>query len=606
MVTEPAQDATPPDDDRVGLLRDLEASDRFIRDTTLGRMFHPGTGKVSYREAVRERSLHIVVDGNHISAHLDSVSPLVFADDGTVHYSLLRDFRYTVPRVIGHNLSSLAEMLCRLVGGKWNAHRCELLCERVEMDDTSVDGYLDAPSETAAPVGGIVAEGLPTRSEPRRVPFNLLDEAVHLLDTRSTPWTVQLEARVAGRLDEDRLRAALTAAARRHPRARARKSAVPNALGYDEWEVAPAPDVDALDVVDCPDDAALNAAREQLQSTPIPLETSPPLRARLARNPDGDVLMLALNHAATDGFGGLRLLRSIARAYCDAPDPVPENGSAEERTLPVRLGEADTSTRLRRYLALAERLRDVAAPPARLAPAVETDPPADHGYGLHHVVLDQDRTRGLTDRDRPGSVNDVLLAALHLAVNDWNAQHQAPCRRITVMTPSNLRPPRWRDEVVGNFSLPARITTTPRQRSSPAAALSAVIAQTSRKKRTGMGTALLELLAQSQRVPLTAKRTLMTSFDRAGDRLVDTVILSNLGRLEEPPSFGDAGEPSELWFSAPSRWPLGLSVGALTVSDRLHLVFRYDRQLFDDAAVRQFADDYLDWLRSVTRLGSSR
>lgn len=606
MVTEPAQDAALPDD-QVGLLRDLEASDRFIRDTTLGRMFHPGTGKVSYREAVRERSLHIVVDGNHISAHIDSVSPLVFADDGTVHYSLFRDFRYTVPRVIGHNLSSLAEMLCRLIGGKWNAHRCELLCERVEMDDTSVDDYLDATSEAAAPVGGLVAEGLPTRSEPRRVPFNLVDEAVHLLDTRSTPWTVQLEARVGGRLDEGRLRAALAVALRRHPRACARKSAVPNAHGYDEWEVAPEPDVGALDVVDCPNDAALNAARQQLQSAPIPLETSPPLRARLARNPDGDVLMLALNHAATDGFGGLRLLRSIARAYRDVPDPVPENGSAEDRTLPARLGEAGTSTRLRRNLALAERLRDVAAPPARLAPAVETDAPADHGYGLHHVVLDQDRTRRLTNRHRPGSVNDVLLAALHLAVDDWNARHQTPCRRVTVMTPSNLRPPRWRDEVVGNFSLPARITTAPRQRRSPAAALNAVIAQTSRKKRTGMGTALLELLAQWQRVPLTAKRTLMAGFDRAGERLVDTVILSNLGRVAEPPSFGeDAGETSELWFSAPSRWPLGLSVGALTVSDRLHLVFRYDRQLFDDAAVRQFADEYMDWIRSVTSLDSSR
>lgn len=603
MATEPVQGVVSPDD-QVGLLRDLEASDRFIRDTTVGRIFHPGTGKVSYREAVRERSLHIVVDGNHISAHIDSVSPLVFAADGTVHYSLFRDFRYVVPRVIGHNLAGLAEMLCRLVGGRWNAHRCELLCERVEMDDTSVEDCLDSTRATAIPVGGLVTEGSSPPSEPHRVPFNLVDEAIHLLDTRSAPWSVQLEARVTGRFDEDRLAGALSEALRRHPRGRARKSTLPNAHGYDEWEITPTPDVDALEVVDCPDEAALTAARGRLQSTRVPLETSPPLRAWLARNPDGDVLMLNLNHVATDGFGGLRLLRSIARAYCGAPDPVPDDTPVEDRTLPIRLGEAGASTRLRRYLALAERLRDLAAPPARMAPAAGARQPADDAYGLHHVVLGEDRTRHVTDRDRPGSVNDVLLAALHLAVADWNARHQAPCRRITVMTPSNLRPPRWRDEVMGNFSLPTRITTTRRQRASPEAAMRAVIAQTTRKKRSGMGTALLELLAQSQRVPATTKRRAMGTFDRAGERLVDTVILSNLGRLDEPPSFGeDAGETSQLWFSAPSRLPLGLSVGALTVSDRLHLVFRYDRALLDDAAVRQLADDYLDWIGSVTSVG---
>lgn len=604
MDTEPVLGATS-HEQQVGLLRDLEASERFVRDTTVGRMLHPGTGKVSYREAVRERSLHIVVDGNHISAHIDSVSPLVFAEDGTVHYSLFRDFRYTVPRVIGHNLSSLAEMLCRLIGGRWNAHRCELLCERVEMDDTSVDDYLDACGETAAPVGGIVAEGLPAQPEPRRMPFNLIDEAVDLLDTRSAPWSVQLEARVTGQFDERRLTVALREALRRHPRARARKSALPSAHGYDEWEITPAPDVDPFEVVDCPDDAALNAARARLQSMRVPLETSPPLRAWLARNPGGDVLMLNFNHAATDGFGGLRLLYSIARAYSGAPDPVPDDAPAADRTLPVRLGEAGTSTRLRRYLALAERLRDFATPPARMAPAVGDSSPAEDGYGFHHVALGADQTRHVTERDRPGSVNDVLLAALHLTVADWNARQQAPCHRITVLAPSNLRPPRWRDEVMGNFSAPARITTTRRHRASPEMTLRAVIAQTSRKKRSGMGTALLELLAQSQRVPPTAKLTAMRVFDRLGDPLMDTVILSNLGRVDEPPSFGeDTGETSQLWFSAPSRLPLGLSVGALTVSDRLHLVFRYDRQLFDDAAIRQLAADYLDWTRAITSIGS--
>lgn len=153
---------------------------------------------------------------------------------------------------------------------------------------------------------------------------------------------------------------------------------------------------------------------------------------------------------------------------------------------------------------------------------------------------------------------------------------------------------------MGNFSLPARITTIPRQRTSPTAALDAVVAQTSRKNRTGMGTALGQLLDGSQRLPLRAKRAGIAAFDRTGSRLVDTVLLADLGNVIDPPWFGEeAGDASELWFSAPSRLPLGMSLGALTVSGRLHLVFRYHRRAFDDSAAQRFAEGYLDRLRAV-------
>lgn len=140
----------------------------------------------------------------------------------------------------------------------------------------------------------------------------------------------------------------------------------------------------------------------------------------------------------------------------------------------------------------------------------------------------------------------------------------------------------------------------PRQRTSPTAALDAVVAQTSRKRRTGMGTALLQLLDASQGLPLRAKRAGIAAFDRTGRRFGATVILSDLGNVIDPPSFGeDAGDVSELWFSAPSRMPLSMSLGALTVSGRLHLVFRYHQRVFDDRTAQRFAQGYLDRLRAV-------
>lgn len=597
--------------DEVGLLADLEASDRFVKDSAIGRMFHPGRCKVSYREAVRENSLHVVVDGHRVSAHIDSVSPLVFQGDGRARYSLLRAMRYSLPLVVVHNLSSLIETVWRACRGLGNSHRCELVCERVALDAPDVGAHLHEPEHEPADAGlpACAAPAQPPAdaadAEVQHVPFNVVDEAIDLLDTSSSPWSVQVEARVAGRLDEDRLRRALAAALSRHPRGRSRKRPGGSPRGYKEWEVAAEADLDALETVECPDDASLDAARARLQSTPVPLTASPPVRAQLARSPDGDVLMLHLNHVATDGFGGLRLLHSVARAYRGAPDPLADDSPLADRTLPVRLADVGASARLRRRLALAERLRDLLAPPARLAPAPAA--PAEGnggGYGFHHTVLGRQQTGWLTNRDRAGSVNDALVASLHLAVAEWNRRHGAPCRRITVMVPANLRPPRWRGEVVGNFSLPARVTTGPRQRRSAASTLEAVVAQTKRKKRTGMGTALLELLDRSQRLPLGVKRAMVAAMDRAGGRFIDTAILSNLGVISDPPSFGEeAGQTGEMWFSAPGRMPLGLSVGALTLDGRLHLVVRSDRDQFDDAATREFADVFCHQLRRVAAIG---
>lgn len=430
-----------------------------------------------------------------------------------------------------------------------------------------------------------------------RVPFNVVDEVVHLLDTEAAPWSVQLEARVTGSLDEGRLRAAMDVALHRHPMARARKAASRLRHHRETWEIPPVPDLDPLRVVDCPDDASLDAVRARLQSIAVPLVESPPLRAVLARHPAGDVLMLNVNHAASDGFGAVRFLRSVARAYSGAADPLPDLDLLDHRDLVARLRAPDASTRARRMLAVAEKLRDLVAPPARLAPVNARDAA---GYGFHHVRLGLDETRRLISLDHPGSVNDVLLAALHLTIADWNRRHGARQRRVTVMVPSNLRLPAWREESVGNFSLPARISSSRRDRRTSAAVLAAVTRQTARKKRTGMGTGLIELLAGSHLLPLWGKQALVAMLPLAGDRLVDTAILSNLGRLDDPPWFGDdAGETVEVWFSAPARMPLGLSIGAVSVAGCLHLVFRYRYRVFGRDAAAGFAASYREHLQTL-------
>ena len=430
---------------------------------------------------------------------------------------------------------------------------------------------------------------------PTVVPFNIIDEAIHLLDSEAAPWSIQLELRLTGALDEARLRTALLEALGRHPMSRARKKPSRRTLHGDSWEIPATVDIDPLRVVECRDDEELAVLRAHLQSLAVPLAESPPLRARLARHPGGDVVMLNVNHAAMDGFGALRVLRSVARAYAGDSDPIPALDFSEVRDLPRWLAARNPATRIRRQLVLIEKLRDLILPPARLA---RDGASGDTGYGFHLVRLDTAETQALVRLRHAGTVNDVLLAAFHCAIAGWNGEHRARVGRIGVLVPANLRPAGWRNDMVGNFSLPARVTTTRRQRQGPMAALAAVTAQTARKKKSGMGTALIEILGRSWLLPLWAKQVLVMLLPVTGNRLVDTAMLSNLGALDDVPSFGpDAGQVSEVWFSPPARMPLGLAVGVATLAGRLHLSFRYRHRQFGSAAAERFADRYLDELR---------
>ena len=101
----------------------LDADDRFHRDTGLGRIYHPG--KLSYRELSPTDSLHIVIDGDHLSAHVDRVSPLKCRRDGSIGYSWTR--------VLFHNVAGVGGHLARYVDRRPRSRRCDIQYELVEL-----------------------------------------------------------------------------------------------------------------------------------------------------------------------------------------------------------------------------------------------------------------------------------------------------------------------------------------------------------------------------------------------------------------------------------------------------------------------------------------
>ena len=443
-----------------------------------------------------------------------------------------REPQYSLRRAATHNLAGMAEDLVRLLRGRQGDHRCELNCEWV-WD--------------------------PAESEP---------DPRDLLDGTASSWSVQLEARVTGSLEAGRLRAA-----------------VGTVLGDRAMEEVP------LEVLDCPDDASLDAARVRLQADAVPPGKWPPFRACLARHPNGDVLMFNLSHAATDGFGAMRVLDCLARAYASGIEPDPPLDFLATRIIPVRPASAPVSPAMAVYKSLVERLRDKFARPAQLIRDGEVE---ELGYGFHLVRLSPVETARVVDIQRPGTSRNRLMAALHLAIGEWNREHGWPGRQIGVLTPVNLRPSHWPEEKIGNFSVTARVSTRRRHRSDPAIALRTVTAQTTRNKRTRTGVALIEALDRIGLLGLWAKQSLVVLQPLTRNRLVDTALLAHLGWFEGAPSFGeDAGQTTEIWFSVPARAPLALCLGTVTVAGCLHLTVRYPRRLFSADAARRFADCYL-------------
>jgi NRPS condensation-like uncharacterized protein len=443
--------------------------------------------------------------------------------------------------------------------------------------------------EPVAGVGPTSAEG--SRS---RLLFSAIDEAVHGLDGPAEPWSIHWEVRVSGHLDDARLRWAVREAMSRHPMARVRRAPTRSLSRTPEWEIGAGCDVEPVTVVECADDHVLAATRGRFESAAVPLAASPPFRVLLARHPDGDVVILNVNHVATDSVGALRLLYSIARAYAGDPDGGPELDPSSARNLVTAEARADLGTRGARAAVLLRKIGDLVAVPARVTRDGGADLP---GYGIH-LERPGAEIRRLDHLD-PAAVNELLVGALHLTVALWNIEHGVRCGRVSVLMPVNLRPEGWRREVVANLSVLARTLTRPADRSLHKV-VETVTAQTGRMEKERTHAALLELIGQESHLPSALRRALPALLGITGNRLVDTAALVYLGRLDPPPSFGpEAGETVDVWFSPPARMPLGLSVGALTTGERLHLAFRYRHALLDADATCRFADHYVSLLAHV-------
>lgn len=116
------------------LVTALEADHRFRQDSFFGGIFH--LGAISFRDVSATNSLHVVIRGERVSAHVDEVSPLVVRPDGSR--------RYAWGRVVAHNLLVLLGDVSRRFGGQRGRQRCNLHCVAEWVDDEEEEPAPDA------------------------------------------------------------------------------------------------------------------------------------------------------------------------------------------------------------------------------------------------------------------------------------------------------------------------------------------------------------------------------------------------------------------------------------------------------------------------------
>jgi NRPS condensation-like uncharacterized protein len=411
--------------------------------------------------------------------------------------------------------------------------------------------------------------------------FTALDETADLMERRGEPNLIYLELAVSGRLDPDRLRAAVRTAFAAHPATRSRRLPTPPWRTRSRWHVAARPDAEPLTILSGPD-LDLDAERRAVLDHPLELRTSPLLRLRLLRGaPGGDRLLVVAHHAGFDGMGFVGVLLAICAEYNGASlDSGPAAGLPHP---PVSRAPAHDEPAPDHRTILPPRPVRVARHPAA---------GRRHGYGLVPLGFDAEQSAALARAARAAGVtlNDLLLTALGLAVTRWNLHHGRPTKPLRITMPVNTRDQQARHAGDGNHS---RLTSIDAAGRDPRALLAAVAARTAQAKAAPVGPqgGPAAVVLGAPWLPRGLRQILAPGVRFAARSFADTTMLSNLGSVADlPRHLVGAGEITELWAAAPAPMPRGLSVTALSADGRLHLMIRHRFEALDAPAAAAFTD----------------
>lgn len=323
---------------------------------------------------------------------------------------------------------------------------------------------------------------------------------------------------------------------------------------------------------------------------PGSLDTSPPLRFLLAHGPQHDCVILNTHHALLDGRSCLALLHAVSRHYSGQPAEAAAPARTPAVTTAVTSAWRVSQPTVLSRGSLPGRVARIARRPAAGAREHRS------GHGVEALTWDRlPSVRGSLNV-LGGSVNDLLITAMMMAVSRWNESNAIRSGRIRITMPIGDRAAQSADLGWGSSSRLTSVTAPVTPGLGAGQLIAAVVPQTSyAKDRQGPQVDLPARCLAAAPVPAAVQRQLLRVMLRlVGPVTCDTSLVSNLGVID-PPSFG-SGTASQALFSTSAHMPRGLSLGAVTIGSRLYLCFRYRRALLSDSAAAEFAAGYVDVL----------
>jgi NRPS condensation-like uncharacterized protein len=415
----------------------------------------------------------------------------------------------------------------------------------------------------------------------RLTDLSALDESLLVWQRLGVPWNGQI-ALAARAIDAARARAAIDAALAHHPLARC--AIVDDRRGRPYWAYDDTAGVGAVDVVACADDDAVERLRIAQIEAPLPIGDAPLVRAVVARGAAEDLLIVTVSHVMTDGLGLLRFMRSVGRAYRDEADPPP---AVDPVTAQSALAPAPATSLTALAGEWSRRLRVAAVHVPRRSRLAASDP-ADAGFGF--VIAATSRSAVAAARhNHNASFDAYAMAALHVAIAEWNAARGAACERVGVSQGVNLRPEAWWDDCVLNLAAFATVVTDPCDRADIAHALAVVAPQLEDGTRREHAREMVAAARAARAVPLAARAEVLAALPV--DQF-DTCAISNCGVLDDPPRLDDHARPVA-WIITPAMPQSGPTIVVDAIGDSLHFSVCYRRELLTPADARAFVDGFV-------------
>ncbi|MBX6389257.1 MAG: hypothetical protein IRZ08_09715 [Frankia sp.] len=415
-------------------------------------------------------------------------------------------------------------------------------------------------------------------------------------DRRRARLLVAAVAEFDGRLDAGALRAAADAVCQRRP---ALTRALADRFGAAGWrlEADPAGPVELIEVTASGD--GYWPAVDELLSGEFDPRRAPAIRMLLAHRPDGDAVALAAHHVIVDGRSVVALLAEILEAVgaagtADAPAAARPPAAARSP-----LGQVVGAAARRAVGGAWRGARGALLARARVGArhVAPTGRPGTTGYLVAPLVLSVPATRpACADGGRP-TVNDMLLAAAHLAVERWSAGRGRACGVLRVRMPAVTGGADQGGDgsELGNNTGQSLIFSRPADRADPATLLDRVREQSARIKAADVRTAAgasgaVAAVAAAVLRGWPRALLLRAAVEAARPALAPAAAVSNVGRVA-PMAAGAAGPATRaVYFAATAGPPQGLMIGVTRTGERLHLTFCFHRAVADRVGAAAFAE----------------